>query len=300
MAEKHGDLWTERVRESPPGTELPEGSHCMFILSDGTGETAANLVRALITQFSEPAHVYTRRYRKIKNVKDLDRVLDHASQVGGPVFIAYTLVNSELREYMSTQIRTRGLRGYDLFTSLLSELSDFLGSRPEENPDKFHGISDKYFKRIEAIEFTLRHDDGQLMNDCLDKADIVLVGVSRTGKTPLSIYLSLYGHKVVNIPLARGVKPPAELEEIDQHKIVALTIDPSRLLEIRKKRLTGLRVAQSDYSSAEAVLAEIEEADAFFRKHRRWPVIDVTARSIEETAGLVRDKVYGPFRKLNP
>lgn len=272
--------------------------HYIYILSDGTGETAANLVRALITQFSGASGIFTRRYSKVKDVRGIDRILDSAKQSGVPVFITYTLVNSELREYLRKGIGDRGLKGYDLFTTLLSELSAFLGTKPEENPDKFHGVNDQYFKRMEAIEFTLRHDDGKTVTG-LEDADIVLVGVSRTGKTPLSIYLSLYAYKVVNIPLAKGVRPPSELDSIQQNKIVALTIDPSVLVEIRKKRMTGLSVSRSEYSSAQAILEELEEANVYFRRHRRWPVINVTNRSIEETAALVRDKVYGPYRKLN-
>jgi len=148
---------------------------------------------------------------------------------------------------------------------------------------------------MEAIEFTMRHDDGQIVSG-LEDADIVLVGVSRAGKTPLSMYLSLYGYKVVNIPLALGVKPPDDLDHINQRKIVALTIDPHHLLEIRKKRITGLKAGGSEYSEPKKIIEELEEAQAFFRKHRHWPVINVTDRSIEETAALVRDKVYGRDR----
>ncbi|MDJ0836084.1 MAG: pyruvate, water dikinase regulatory protein [Acidobacteriota bacterium] len=277
---------------------MSQTNRYFFIVSDGSGETAVNLLRALLTQFSEEYAIFTRRYPKIKDVYQVNKVLNGAMQVDGPVFVSYTLVNKELRRYMNEQLVERGLRGLDLFSTPLQVLSDFLGSEPEENPDKFHGVNEQYFKRMEAIEFTLKHDDGKRLLG-LDEADIVLVGVSRAGKTPLSMYLSLYGYKVVNIPLAKGVKPPPELDEINQRKVVALTIDPMRLAEVRKRRMTGLAINQSDYCDPNAIFEEIEEVDAYFRRHRRWPVIDVTNRSIEETAGLVRDKVFGRDRRIN-
>lgn len=273
-------------------------NHFIFIVSDGSGETAANLVRALITQYPDVHGIFIRRYPRVQTISQLDKVLKHAENTEGPVMVAYTLVNSRVREYLRANIEARGLAGYDLFSSLLEKLSDFLGSEPEENPDEFHGVNESYFKRMEALEFTMRHDDGKRL-DGLEGADIVLVGVSRTGKTPLSIYLSLYGYKVVNIPLAKGVMPPPELDQIIGKKVVGLTIDPTRLLEIRKKRLTGLRAGQSEYSDPGAVLEELEEVKEYFRKRRRWPVIDVTNRSIEETATLVRDKIFGKDRRLN-
>ena len=272
-----------------------DGNHYIFVVSDGSGETAGNLIRALLTQFSKTTGIYTRRYAKIKDIPQVDKIVDAASKSPGPVFVAYTLVNAGLREYLHGRLDAFGIRGFDLFTMALTEVAAFLGEEPEQDPDRFHGVNSTYFKRMEAIEFTLMHDDGKRISG-LQGADVVLVGVSRTGKTPLSMYLSFYGLKVVNVPLALGIAPPSELDEIDQRKIVALTIDPSRLLEIRKRRLTGLNVGESGYSNPETILEEIEQASRFFRKHRRWPVIDVTNRSIEETASIVRDKVFGRDR----
>lgn len=206
----------------------------IYIVSDGTGETAANIVRSLITQFSDVSGVFIRRYPNVKHEADVDKLLANAELSKGPVMVAYTLVNSALRDYLLSQILQRGIMGYDLFSTLIAQLSKFFGSQPGESPNLFHGVNERYFKRMEAIEFTLRHDDGKNVND-LSMADIILVGVSRTGKTPLSMYLSLYGHKVVNIPLAPGIPPPPALFEVPQSKIVALTIDPTRLVEIEKE-----------------------------------------------------------------
>lgn len=278
-----------------PSRPTDPSSHFLYIVSDGTGETAANLIRALITQFPDVHGIYIRRYPIVKDYLAVDRILKNAKTSSGPVLVAYTLVNNDLREYMRRELEAHRLEGYDLFSSLLSRLSQFLDANPKESPGEFHGINEHYFKRMEAIEFTLSHDDGKQLKDLPD-ADVVLVGVSRTGKTPLSIYLSLYGLKVVNVPLAKGVVPPKALEEIPQNKIVALTIDPMRLLDIRKRRLTGMQAIRNEYNDPKAILEEVEEADALFRRNRRWPVIDVTSRSIEETATLVRDKVFGRDR----
>lgn len=278
--------------------EETPSSHYIYVVSDGSGETAGNLIRALLTQFSRKTGIYTRRYNKIKEIRQVDRILESAKHNPNPVLVAYTLVNPDLREYLSHGLEKIGVRGYDLFTTALMEVSSFLAAQPDCNPNLFHGVNKAYFKRMEAIEFTLFHDDGKRVSG-LEDADIVLVGVSRTGKTPLSMYLSFYGYKVVNVPLALGVKPPPELDLINQSKIVALTIDPSRLLEIRQRRMTGLSVLESDYSNPDAIIQEIDEADAYFRKHRRWPVLDVTKRSIEETASLVRDKVFGRDRLVH-
>ena len=284
--------------DSGQGKEAADKQYFIYVLSDGTGETAANLVRALVTQFSQVFGIFIRRYSKVSDAETIDRILATIEQRQDAVLIVYTLVNANIRNYLHDQINQRGLKGYDLFSTILTKMTEFFGTKPEENPDRFHGVSEGYFKRIEAVEFTLRNDDGKNLAD-LEAADIILVGVSRTGKTPLSIYLSLYGYKVINVPLVKGVAPPRILESVNQRKIIALTIDPIRLTEIRKRRETGLRVSQSEYSNPSAILDELEEVRAYFRKHRRWPVIDVTNRSIEETATLVRDKVFGRDRRVN-
>ncbi len=285
------DKWDE------PGV-LKRLNHFIYIVSDGTGETAGNMIRALITQFSNVEGIFIRKYPKVNSFAAIDKVVRNATESANPVMVIYTLVDHKAKDYLQQRLAEHDVPSYDLFSSLLSQLSAFLGATPQESPDLFHGVNDKYFKRMEAIEFTLRHDDGLLVED-LDEADIVLVGVSRAGKTPLSIYLSLYGHKVINIPLAKGVRPPPQLDGVQQRKIVGLTINPSRLMEIRKKRLTGFGVGRSEYFDPQSVLEELEEANEFFRRHRRWPIIDVTNRSIEEIAGLVRDKVFGRDRRVN-
>lgn len=284
-------------KSKTPNYQPGEGRF-IYVISDGTGETASNLIRSLITQFKDAnRHIFIRRYPKVKDKASIDQILTNARNNEDPVMVAYTLVNASERDYVKEKLKEYKLLGYDLFSSLLSRLSHFLGASPAEAPDEFHGINEKYFSRMEAIEFTLNHDDGKNLRD-LDDADVILVGLSRTGKTPLSIYLSLYGLKVVNVPLAKGVAPPKELDNVPQNKVVCLTIDPTRLLEIRKRRLTGLNVGESRYSDPNEILDEVEEADRFFRRHRVWPVIDVTTRSIEETAALVREKVFGRDRPL--
>lgn len=296
-----GDMAEEKITDTAhPDVKDSEDSKRFFIyvLSDGTGETAANLVRALVTQFSSVHGIFIRRYSKVSDFATLDRIIATIEHRQHAAVIVYTLVNTDTRSYLSEEIKKRGLIGYDLFSNILGKMTQLFGVEPDENPDRFHGVNEQYFKRMEAVEYTMRNDDGKNLAD-LEEADIVLVGVSRTGKTPLSIYLSLYGFKVINVPLVKGVAPPDALEVINQKKIIGLTIDPVRLMEIRKKREIGLNVSQSDYSNPAVILDELEEVNAYFRRHRRWPVIDVTNRSIEETATLVRDKVFGRDRRVN-
>jgi hypothetical protein len=187
----------------------------------------------------------------------------------------------------------------DLFGNLLDTLALYLRERPEERPGSFHAVGDKYFRRIEAIEFALKFDDGIDMGGLAD-ADIVLVGVSRTSKTPLSMYLSMEGFKVMNVPLVPGVPLPPEILAIPQGRIVGLTIQADRLQEIRAYRLKRLGATSSagNYSDIGRILDELAYADEIYKHHRRWPVLDVTGRSIEETAGLVLDRVFGKERAV--
>ena len=175
----------------------------------------------------------------------------------------------------------------------------YLRERPEERPGSFHAVGDKYFRRIEAIEFALKFDDGIDMAGLID-ADIVLVGISRTSKTPLSMYLAMEGFKVMNVPLVPGVPLPEELKAIPQGRVVGLTIQADRLQEIRAYRLKRLGASGTadSYSDMGRILEELAYADEVFKHHRRWPVLDVTGRSIEETAGLVLDRVFGKERAV--
>ncbi|MFZ4514159.1 MAG: pyruvate, water dikinase regulatory protein, partial [Geothrix sp.] len=259
----------------------------IYVVSGGSGETAYRMVQAALTQFSRgEASSVVRRFQNVREQGDLDKVLEMAGDKRA--VIIHTTVSREMRDYMALRCAELRITQVDLFGNLLDTLALYLRERPEEQPGNFHMIGDKYFKRIEAIEFALKFDDGIDMSGLPD-ADIVLVGISRTSKTPLSMYLAMEGFKVMNVPLVPGIPLPPEVEGIPQGRIVGLTIQPERLQEIRTnrlKRLGGTGTADH-YSDLGRILDELTYADVVFKQHRRWPVLDVTGRSIEETAGLV-------------
>ncbi|MCX6547841.1 MAG: kinase/pyrophosphorylase [Acidobacteria bacterium] len=270
----------------------------IYVVSGGSGETAYRMVQAALTQFSRgEASSVVRRFQNVREQGDLDKVLEMAGDKRA--VIIHTTVSREMRDYMALRCAELRITQVDLFGNLLDTLALYLRERPEEQPGNFHMIGDKYFKRIEAIEFALKFDDGIDMSGLPD-ADIVLVGISRTSKTPLSMYLAMEGFKVMNVPLVPGIPLPPEVEGIPQGRIVGLTIQPERLQEIRTnrlKRLGGTGTADH-YSDLGRILDELTYADVVFKQHRRWPVLDVTGRSIEETAGLVLDRVFGKERAV--
>ncbi|HJV89116.1 MAG TPA: pyruvate, water dikinase regulatory protein [Holophagaceae bacterium] len=269
--------------------------HPIYVVSGGSGETALRMVQAALTQFRHGDQSLIRRFQNVRTREDLDAILTKAQDK--KAVIVHTTVSRELRFYLEDRCAELRLTQVDLFANLLDTLALYLREAPEEKPGLFHALDEKYFKRIEAIEFALKYDDGQ-DPDGLREADIVLVGVSRTSKTPLSMYLAMEGHKVINVPLVPGVAIPALLNEIPQGRIVGLTIQAERLQEIRMHRLKRMGASgHSDtYSDLGHILGELTYADEVFKQHRRWPVLDVTGRSIEETAGLVLDRVYGKER----
>jgi hypothetical protein len=255
----------------------------IYLLSDATGETAEKMVLAALTQFRDKPVRLTR----INNVRTKNQVyeaLDEALRHCG--LVVYTIVNRELAQLVHDECDGLGLVNIDLLTPLLLKVAHCLGRSPKETPGLLHGVDEAYFRRIEAIEFTVKHDDGQEPRN-LYLADIVLVGISRTSKTPLSIYLAHRGWKVANVPLINGIDLPSQLFEVDQKKIAALVIDPQRLVEVRAARLRNLgqdpRAAYADYEEIEE---ELKHAKKLFRRHP-WVVVDVSSKAVEETANEV-------------
>lgn len=271
--------------------------HPIYILSGGSGETAMRMVAAALTQFHSGDESLVRRFQNVRTLEDMERILQMAAEKRA--VIIHTTVSRDQRHFLDQRCAELRLTHVDLFGDLLDTLALYLRETPDEKPGLFHGVGDRYFKRIEAIEFALRYDDGADLSG-IPAADIVLVGLSRTSKTPLSMYLAMEGHKVMNVPLLPDVPFPAELEEIPQGRIVGLTIQPDRLQEIRLNRLArlGTKGTATTYSDMGHILEELAYADEIFKQHKRWPVLDVTGRSIEETAGLVLDRVFGKERAV--
>jgi regulator of PEP synthase PpsR (kinase-PPPase family) len=262
-----------------PGAHEPETEAVeLHIVSDSTGETAARLVQALEAQFPDQPFVEV-RHPRVENVEDLHIAVQQAR--GRPAVMVYTLVEPAQRDAMRQLCRRARVHYCDLLGHPIDSISRVAGVAARMQPGARAPLDTQYFKRIEAIEFAVKYDDG--VGRGLDEADVVLVGVSRTSKTPLSIYLGYLGHKAANVPVVRGIELPAELFELDPAKIVGLTIEAERLLDIRTARIRSMGAPSRRYAELEEIYRELEEASAL---HRRLgcPVIDVTELSVEETS----------------
>jgi regulator of PEP synthase PpsR (kinase-PPPase family) len=250
----------------------------LHIVSDSTGETAAKLVLALEAQFPDQGFEEV-RHPRVESVEDLALAVTRAK--GRPAVMVYTLVEPGLRESMRQLCRRARLHYCDLLGHPIDSISRVAGVAARMEPGARAPLDQTYFKRIEAIEFAVKYDDG--VGGGLDEADVVLVGVSRTSKTPLSIYLGYLGHKAANVPIVRGVDPPRVLFDVDRAKIVGLTIDAERLGEIRGERIRTMGAPRRRYADLEAIFEELETAARIHRR-LRCPVIDVSDLSVEETA----------------
>jgi regulator of PEP synthase PpsR (kinase-PPPase family) len=261
----------------------------VIIISDGTGETATHIVRAIMTQFTgHNNEVFFTRYKNVRTIERLDFIFQEAAIHHD--LIVYTMVTEEMRAAIQDLTMKHGVKAIDVLGTALKEFSMFFNQVPSQRPGLLHAVDDNYFKRVAAMEFTLNHDDGKNL-DTLEAADVILVGVSRTSKTPLSVYLSQHGLKVVNIPLIPGTMLSEHLFTVDQRKIFALTIDADALIEIRKNRVQKLDHSNmnggGEYAKAENVHSEIEWANNLFKENKRWPVFNVTNKAIEETAAEI-------------
>lgn len=257
----------------------------IVIISDGTGETATAISRATMAQF-KGRDVYFTRYKNVRTKEQIDSILTEAGIHHD--LVIHTIVSPELRKYISEISRTKHVRSLDLIGPALTAFSNYFEQEPSQVPGTLHEVNDEYFNRVAAMEFTLNHDDGRNL-ESLHLADVILVGISRTSKTPLSVYLSQHGIKVVNVPLIKNTPPPKELFEVDQRKIFALTIDPEALREIRQKRLSSLGAEKitGDYADGSKVLDELEWANQIFKENKRWPIFNVTNKALEETAAEI-------------
>ena len=247
----------------------------LHMVSDSTGETAQRLVQALEAQFPEQDFIEI-RHPRVETVADLQLAVERMK--GRSAVVVYTLVEPALRESMRTLCRRAKLHYCDLLGHPIEAVARVSGQAARMKPGARPPLNDAYFRRMSAIEFAVKHDDG--VGTGLNEADVVLVGVSRTSKTPLSIYLGYLGYKAANVPLVKGIDPPADLFAVEPAKIVGLTIDAQRLSEIRGERIRWMR-GDRRYAS----LVEIyEELDYAAQVHRRLgcPVLEVSELSIEE------------------
>jgi len=256
----------------------------VYIVSDGTGETAAQMVKAAMVQF-QSQDVYISRHKNMREKSQIEAICEEAAESNA--LIVYTIVSPEIRTILADQSKTRGVPCVDLIGPLLAGLAGHFGYEPNSIAGLLHNVNEAYFKRIDAMEYTISHDDGRDLSR-LAEADLVILGISRTSKTPLSMYLSQQGWKVVNIPLIHGFETPKEVFEIDQRKVICLTIDPENLTTIRRNRLSRLGQNRGgEYADPEKVNEEIAYADEIFKKNRKWAVFNVTGKALEETAAEI-------------
>jgi [pyruvate, water dikinase]-phosphate phosphotransferase / [pyruvate, water dikinase] kinase len=255
----------------------------LHLVSDSTGETLEAITKACLAQFEgvEPVKHF---WPMVRSERQVDRlVVDIAKRPG---LVLYTLVNQRLRDHLQARLQPLSIPAVSVLDPLLQAFGHFIGEQVQGLPGRQHVMDDAYFQRIDAVHFTMAHDDGLLLED-LALADIILVGVSRTSKTPTAIYLANRGYKTANIPLVPNLAPPQELLALKNAFIVGLTTHPDRLLQVRQSRMKTLHDREDDaYIDPECVEEEIISARRLFHQ-KAWPVIDVSRRSIEETAAAV-------------
>jgi len=255
----------------------------LHLLSDSTGETLEVIAKAGVAQF-DGVEVIKHFWPMVRSEGHLDRVMSEIIQ--RPGLIIYTLVNSDVRRTLEHRCRLSGLPHVAALDPVFEALERMLGQEAKARPGRQHALDAAYFARVDAIQFTIAHDDGIAPEDW-EEADILLAGVSRSSKTPTSIYLANRGYKVANIPLVLETPPPRQLFEVTNPLIVGLTTSPDRLIQIRRNRLLSLnQVTETSYVDQDAVARELAMARRMFAD-RGWPVIDVTRRSIEETAAAI-------------
>ena len=258
----------------------------VYVVSDSVGETAEFVVKAVATQFNGRS-VAIKRNSYVEDPEDIEDILMLARQENKSI-IAYTIVISELKNYLDRRAAEEGILAVDLLQPLMQAFTEKFDHIPSRQPGLMRQLDDDYFRKIEAIEFAVKYDDGRDPRGIV-RSDIVLIGVSRTSKTPLSMYLAHKRYKVANVPLVPEVKPPDELFTVPRNKCIGLIISPDKLNQIRTERLKALGLtSQANYASFERILEELEYAEKIM-KRVGCPVINVSNKAIEETASLILD-----------
>ncbi len=255
----------------------------VIVVSDGTGRTARQALNAALTQFPGT------EIEKIvhSDVRTQKKVIDIVAQAGkSGALIVHTLVTDTLRELIIRESHKNNVEAIDLMGPLLTRLSSLLIHEPAQKPGLYNKLNKEYFQRIDAMQFAFNHDDGQRTHS-LTKADVVLLGVSRTFKTPLSIYLAYKGWFAANIPIIMGIHPPEILNELDPSKVFCLTTSANRLAELRRTRSERLGGDIGNYSEPEYVSKEINFANRYYQLHPEWTLIHVTSKSVEEIASEI-------------
>ena len=256
----------------------------VHLVSDSTGETLSTMLKSTAARF-ERAKPLEHVASLVRSHAQLDKVLARIEQAPG--LVMYTIVDRQMRRRLEVKCAELQVPAIPVLDPLLNAFADYLGLEQTMQTGAQHELDDDYFRRIAALDYTMAHDDGQMTWD-LESADVVLVGVSRTSKTPTCMYLAHRGVKAANVPLVPGIDPPSDLEHLRKPMVIGLIASPTRLAQIRRTRLTNLSADQdaASYSDEDRVKEELIKAKRYFAK-QGWPTIDVTRRSVEETAAKV-------------
>ena len=261
-----------------------KNTHQIFLISDSTGETLDRIFMALKAQFNNFEYELN-QFSFTRTETQISTILKNAKKQDSPI-ILYTVVNSKLAKFLAEESNKVGIPCFGVLGDLILNFSKILNQKATHKPSGQHVLDEEYYKRIEAIQFTMNHDDGNQTENILE-SDIVLVGVSRTSKTPTSIYLANRGLKTSNIPLVNEMSIPKDIISAANLCIVGLVTEAERLFDIRRNRLNTLKENEaSDYTNLEKIKTEVEESKKIFKKNK-WPTIDVTRKSVEETAASI-------------
>ena len=265
-----------------------KNTHQIFLISDSTGETLDRIFMALKAQFNN-FNYELNQFSFTRTESQISTILKNAKEQDSPI-ILYTVVNSKLAKFLAEEANKISIPCFGVLGDLILNFSKILNQKATHKPSGQHVLDEEYYKRIEAIQFTMNHDDGNQTGNILE-SDIILIGVSRTSKTPTSIYLANKGLKTANIPLVNEMQIPKDVAESKQLCIIGLVTEAERLFDIRRNRLNSLKEKEaSDYTDLEKIKIEVEQSKKIFKKNK-WPTIDVTRKSVEETAASII-KIY--------
>ena len=257
----------------------------VYQVSDSTGETLDRIFLAIKAQFSN-FDCKTIHYSFTRTENQINKIISQSKKEKN-IIILYTIVDKKLARYMQEKTKKNNIPSFEVLGNLISDFSKLLKKEASHKPSGQHTLDDEYYKRIEAVQFTISHDDGKIVSD-LEKSDVVLVGISRTSKTPTSIYLANRGYKVSNIPLIPNKDIPVKLiENYKKTCVIGLTCDATRLSDVRRNRIQSMHEDRpGNYTNKKEILNELEDSKKIFKKYN-WPVIDVTRKSVEETAASI-------------
>jgi regulator of PEP synthase PpsR (kinase-PPPase family) len=256
----------------------------IYLIGEGTGETISRIARASLSQFNRE-NVKLKTFFLVTDKKYISRIVGQAAKDNA--LLAFSIVHPDLRDFLIQETERSGIKAIDVIGDFIVQLSIFLKEKPMAIPGRQYILDEEYFRRIEAINFSVKHDDGKLPQG-LQLADLILVGLSRTGKTPLSTYLANQGWKVANVPIHPDMLPPEELLKIAPRKIFGLVISVESLVKLRETRLKQLGLEPyAKYADPVRVADEIEWSWEFFKHHPRWRVLDISNRAIEEAAATI-------------